>query len=175
MTGDPRGESWFSADTRTVLEPPNLDDGAGLWRVARDSGTLDVNSPYSYLLWCRDFAGTSVVARVDGEVAGFVTGYLRPDAPDTVVVWQVAVDGERRGKGLGLGMLHHLADRLQPAGTRFLEATITPDNVPSTRLFSAFAEDRQAEIAQSVLFPGELFPENHEEEILFRIGPFTGV
>lgn len=146
-----------------------------MWRIARDSGKLDLNSPYAYLLWCRDFAATSVVARVGEEVAGFVTGYARPDAPDTFVVWQVAVAASHRGRGLAHRMLCHLTERLAPQGARFLEATVTPDNTPSTRLFTAFATDRGAEISRRVLFDGAAFPEPHEAEILLRIGPLTSV
>lgn len=158
--------------TAVVFAPPELADGAALWRVARDSGTLDLNSSYAYLLWCRDFAATSVVARAGDDVIGFVTGYLRPDAPDTFVVWQVAVDPTRREGGIARRMLHHLADRLVPRGARFLEATVTPDNQPSTRLFSAFARDRGADIQRRELFAADLFPDGHESEMLLRIGPF---
>ncbi|MGY5138554.1 diaminobutyrate acetyltransferase, partial [Streptomyces nigrescens] len=40
------------------LDTPRVEDGAAIWRIARDSKTLDLNSSYSYLLWCRDFAAT---------------------------------------------------------------------------------------------------------------------
>lgn len=84
-----------------------------MWRIARDSQALDLNSSYSYLLWCRDFAGTSVVARgEDGGPIGFVTGYVRPERPQTLVVWQVAVDDEHRGRGLAGAMLDGLTDRV---------------------------------------------------------------
>ncbi|MGH3327739.1 MAG: diaminobutyrate acetyltransferase [Streptomycetales bacterium] len=156
-----------------LLGPPDIGDGATLWQLARDSASLDLNSPYSYLLWCRDFASTSVVARVGGDVAGFVTGYLRPEADDSFVVWQVAVAPSRRNLGLARRMLHHLADRLLPAGARFLEATVTPGNEPSMRLFSAFARDRGAHLDRRVLFGAELFPEGHDPEILLRIGPIA--
>jgi L-2,4-diaminobutyric acid acetyltransferase len=62
------------------IAEPVLADGPHLWRLARDSRVLDLNSSYAYLLWCRDFAATSVVAKVDGNVVGFVTGYVRPMA-----------------------------------------------------------------------------------------------
>ncbi len=78
------------------LDTPRVDDGAAIWRIARDSKTLDLNSSYSYLLWCRDFAATSVVARDGaGEPVGFITGYVRPQQPRTLLVWQVAVDEAR--------------------------------------------------------------------------------
>ncbi|NEE35249.1 diaminobutyrate acetyltransferase, partial [Streptomyces sp. SID7982] len=57
------------------IDRPTVADGAALWRMAKDSKVLDVNSSYSYLLWCRDFAATSAVARDEhGEPIGFITG-----------------------------------------------------------------------------------------------------
>lgn len=123
-----------------IIECPALGDGAALWRIARDSHKLDLNSSYAYLLWCHDFADTSIVARVAGEPVGFVMGYRRQAAVDSVVVWQVAVDGSQRGKGLAGRMLDTMYSSLVRAGTRYLETTITPDNAASIRLFSAFAE-----------------------------------
>lgn len=156
------------------LQEPSLADGPELWRMARDSRVLDVNSPYSYTLWCRDFADTSVVARVAGAPRGFITGYVRPSRPDTFFVWQVAVDGDHRGRGLARLMLDRLADRLVPRGHRYMEATVTPDNTASTAMFESFARDRGCEVARSPLFGAEHFPEGgHEPEVLFRIGPIS--
>ena len=152
------------------LAPPEVSDGATLWRLARDSRVLDVNSPYAYLLWCRDFAATSVVAYVDDEPVGFVTGYRRPDEPGTLMVWQVAVDSSQRGRGLGHRMLAELADRV---GADVVETTISPDNEASMALFGAFARERAADVARSTLFEVDDFPggAGHEPEVLFRIGP----
>lgn len=147
--------------------PPRLEDGRELWRIARDSKTLDLNSPYSYVLWCRDFAETSVVARSAGRARGFVTGYRRPDDPRTLFVWQVAVDAAWRGHGLAARMLGHLADR----GHRFVEATVTPGNTASDRLFTSFARARGAELRRTPLMGADLFPGDHEPEVLYRIGP----
>lgn len=147
-----------------------------MWRIARDSGELDLNSPYSYVMWCRDFSATSVVARdpsvrADGTPVGFVTGFRRPEAPDTYFVWQVAVDEAARGRGLGRRMLDDLGDRMVAAGCRFLEATVTPDNVASERLFRSFALSRGAALERGELFGADHFPGDHEPEMLFRIGP----
>jgi diaminobutyrate acetyltransferase len=143
-----------------------------MWRIAADSKVLDVNSSYAYLLWCRDFAATSVVATVGGEVGGFVTGYLRPAQPDTVMVWQVAVDAEHRGRRLARRMLDDLADRLRDRGVRRMETTITADNEASIRLFTSFAEGRDAAIERAPGIPAGLFPDGHDAEDLYRIGPW---
>jgi L-2,4-diaminobutyric acid acetyltransferase len=160
---------------RLEIDTPVVADGPELYRITVDSAALDVNSAYAYLLWCRDFAHTSAVARIDGAVVGFVTGYLRPDAPDTIVVWQIAVDASQRGGGVAGKLLDHLVDRVLPRGVRYLEATVTPDNTASISLFSALARRRGVPIESSELFPAELFPSGHLGEDLYRIGPFAAV
>jgi diaminobutyrate acetyltransferase len=153
------------------VEPPRLSDAPRLWEIARDSGALDLNSSYAYLLWCHDFADTSVVARHGDDVIGFVTGYLRPNAPDTLMVWQVAVDPASRGGGVAGRLLDGLLDRLAPA-VRYLETTVTQDNTASNRMFRALADRRHAEIDHAPLFRSTDFPDRHETEYRYRIGPF---
>lgn len=158
-------------ETRVALREPSIADGALMWRLARDSTTLDLNSSYAYLLWARDFARTSVIASIDGEPGGFVTGYIRPDEPTTLMVWQVAVDHAHRGRGLASRMLAHLAER-HPACTH-VETTITSDNTASIALFESFASARGARVDVTPVFPAEAFPDGHDAEQLFRIGPLT--
>jgi L-2,4-diaminobutyric acid acetyltransferase len=139
--------------------------------MAAEAADLDVNSPYAYLLWCRDFAATSVIASLDGRPAGFITGYRRPGRPATVVVWQVAVASTHRGFGIAGRMLDHLVHRLQRDDVTHLEASVTPDNVASQGLFEAFARRWQASVERHELFGADLFPDGHAAEELFRIGP----
>ncbi|GEL20951.1 L-2,4-diaminobutyric acid acetyltransferase [Pseudonocardia asaccharolytica DSM 44247 = NBRC 16224] len=142
-----------------------------MWRLATESQVLDVNSRYAYLLWCRDHAHTSVLARRHGAAVGFVTGYRRPAEPNTLFIWQVAVSAAARGHGIALRMLDALFDRVD--GVDHLETTITPDNEASVRLFTAFAERRRAGIVRSELFGRPLLGGDHQAEILHRIGPIV--
>jgi L-2,4-diaminobutyric acid acetyltransferase len=158
---------------RLEIDTPVVADGPALHRITRASGVLDLNSCYAYLLWCRDFSRTSAVARLDGVIVGFVTGFLRPDDPETLLVWQVAVDASHRGGGVAGKLLNHLVDRLVPGGVRYLETTISADNAASIRLFSRLAQRRHAGIARRELFPADLFPDAHLGEDLYRIGPFS--
>ncbi|GAA1941236.1 diaminobutyrate acetyltransferase [Amycolatopsis minnesotensis] len=159
-----------------LIESPTKADGAELWRIARDSQKLDLNSPYAYLLWCHDFADTSVVAKVDGRAVGFVIAYRKPSAPDTALVWQVAVDASQRGQGLAGKLLDELYTKLTGEGVRYLETTITPDNEASIKLFSSFAKRWETDLESSELFSASDFPddgETHEPEDRYRIGPLV--
>ncbi|AWW40243.1 L-2,4-diaminobutyric acid acetyltransferase [Streptomyces sp. AS58] len=158
------------------IDRPSVADGAAFWRLAKESGTLDLNSSYSYLLWCRDFADTSAVARADdGTAAGFVTGYLRPDRPGTLLVWQVAVDPAHRGRGIAARLLDALTDRVAAEHTlSCVETTITPGNTASERLFTSYAARHGARVEREVLFGTGLFPDGpHDPEVLYRIGPLS--
>ncbi|QIS18314.1 diaminobutyrate acetyltransferase [Nocardia terpenica] len=160
---------------RLAIRAPRLDEGAAMWRIAVESGVLDANSSYAYLLWCRDFRSTSVVADIDSATAGFVTGYLRPDVPDTLFVWQVAVDHEFRGRGLGSAMLDTLIDNVAAQGVSALETTVSPDNEPSQAMFAALARRRGARLTRRPLFEPQNFPDGHEPEDLYRIAPLNPV
>ncbi len=147
---------------------PSAADGPALHAIAAGTGVLDVNSRYAYALWGRDFAATSIVARLEGRPVGFVTGYRRPADPDVLFVWQVAVDASARGHGVAGRMLDDLTARVRPA---HVETTITAGNAASIALFTAFARRHGAAVARTGLFGAVELGTDHEPEILHRIGP----
>lgn len=154
-----------------ALTHPTAADGAELYRIARDSRTLDLNSSYAYVLWCNDFGESSVVARSEGQVVGFITGYRRPT--QTLMVWQVAVDARFRRRGLGLTMLEWLADaaaRYEPREL-IVETTVAPGNTASRAMFAKFAERRGMDLDELPGFGSELFPDDHEDEPILRMTP----
>jgi len=155
-------------DAELTIGPPVAGDGGRIWEVANAAGGLDVNTSYAYVLWVRDFAATTAVAREGDRIGAYCTGYLRPDAPDTYFVWQVAVHPDYRRRGLGLAVLQELVER---TGASALEATVTPGNTASQRLFAAFAEARGATLTTSPLFSADDFPDEHDPEDLIRITP----
>jgi len=154
------------------LRLPDVDDATILWRLARDSD-LDLNSPYSYLLLCREFADTCLVAEREDTIIGFVTGFRPPSRPEVVFVWQVAVAAAARECGVGVMLVDELVARAIRQGACYLEATVTPSNEPSRRLFASVAHRRAAALAERTLFEAAAFPGSaHEDEVLLRIGPF---
>src|SRR5690625_7653335 len=77
---------------------PNLKDGKDIWSLVKDTGVLDLNSSYSYILWCDKFADSTIVAVKDCEVVGFVQGFVQETPEPTLFVWQVAVSETVRGE-----------------------------------------------------------------------------
>ncbi|SIS12675.1 diaminobutyrate acetyltransferase [Williamsia sterculiae] len=159
------------APDAVAVRSPEVSDGVRLWEIARDTDVLDLNSSYAYVLWCEDYADTTVVATIDNHVVGFVTGYQRPQSPDTVMVWQVAVDDSFRGLGIARTMLQGLMDKAEARGLTTMTTTISPDNEASQALFASFAESRDMTITRRDLFAPNDFPDAHQPEDLYTIAP----
>ncbi len=143
-----------------------------MYQLVKESKVLDVNSPYSYLMWGKYFNKTSIIVEKDNEMIGFITGFLQPKTPDTLFIWQIAVDPAYRGKGFASALIKNLLRRLESNGVRFLEATVTPSNLPSNNLFKRIAKCYEVNCEISKCFSKEQFPEpSHEDEMTYRIGP----
>lgn len=156
-----------------VLRQPTAEDGFKLHQLIAACAPLDPNSVYCNLLQCSHFAETGVAAERDGELVGFISGYIPPQQPDTLFIWQVAVHASGRGHGLGKRMLKEILKRPACAQVRYLDTTITKDNEASWKLFGSLARDLGAESEHAVKFDRERhFGGQHDSEYLLRIGPF---
>lgn len=159
-----------------MLRRPTDGDGYNLHQLVARCQPLDTNSVYCNLLQCSDFADTAIAAEnAQGELVGFISGYRPPSRPDTLFVWQVAVDGSMRGQGLALRMLLALTKRVaREHGVRYMETTISPDNAASQALFKRAFDKLGADCTTRTLFSrAEHFAGQHEDEVLYRAGPFT--
>lgn len=155
------------------LRQPTDGDGHALNQLVARCQPLDTNSVYCNLLQCTDFADTAIAAEnADGNLVGFISGYRPPARPDTLFVWQVAVDSSMRGQGLALRMLLALIERVAAQGVRFIETTITPNNAASQALFLKAFNQLRISHSTSVLFSGQKhFAGQSEDEVLYRAGP----
>lgn len=153
--------------------PPETGDAMRMHALVDACASLDLNSPYAYLLLCTHFRNTCVVAEREGMLVGFLAGYRPPDACDTLFVWQVAVAGAARGLGLGSRLLDAVLAQPACRDVAYVEASITPSNAASWALFRALARRRDAACHTRPLFTRQDFGAlAHEEEQLLRIGPF---
>jgi len=157
-----------------TLRTPTKDDGFRLHQLVAECPPLDANSIYCNLLQCSHFAEIGVAAEKDGDLVGFISGYIPPQKPETVFVWQVAVHEKGRGQGLAKRMLKEIVAREACKNVTHMETTITADNEASWALFRSFARDMGAKIEHHEHFEkGIHFGGKHDSEFLLRIGPFT--
>jgi L-2,4-diaminobutyric acid acetyltransferase len=157
-----------------LMRSPSLEDGMAACRLIENCPPLDTNSSYCNLLQCSHFAGTSVITHRDGDLVGFISGYVIPERRDTLFIWQVAVADQARGVGLASRMLAHILARPICADIGYLETSITHDNHGSWALFKSLARKFSADFQSSLWMDKEThFSGQHNSEALVRIGPFN--
>lgn len=156
-----------------TLRMPTKDDGAALHRLVELNPPLDTNSVYCNVLQCAHFSDTSIVAEKDGELVGYVTGYLLPRDPGVYFLWQVGVSSAGRGHGLATRMIQAILGRDFCRNVRELNTTITKTNEVSRRLFRSLAEKENAEITEEVDYFSEENLGGHPAESLFRLRPLS--
>lgn len=171
-----------------ILRPPSLADVTAIHSLVRDSG-LDINSPYAYTLGASHWRDTSIIAHcpsvpdanqqskeLNNSLVGFVQGYIVPQRPDTYFVWQVATSSRFQGCGHATNMVSHLLwKHARQSGIRYLEATVTPDNLASQSLFNGVANklDCPCEVTKSFYPANNVVEPPMKDEDLYRIGPFS--
>lgn len=158
------------------IRTPGTKDAAQIWQLVRDSGVLDTNSAYLYLLLCRDFSDTCLVACQGETVIGFVSGYRLPRDPTVIFIWQVGVDPRAKRRGIASRLLHELLDRCGGNSLLAIEATVSPSNVASRRLFESLARSLDVpltDLSQSGFSESDFPPGDHEAEPRIRIGPLS--
>lgn len=151
------------------LRKPDANDGAAIWELIRACKPLDENSMYANLIQADHFRDTCVVAEMDGEIIGWISGHMIP-GEDAFFVWQVAVSPDARGIGLGKIMLLDLIDRDETRDATTLKTTITKDNAASWGLFRSFADDIGGELTDTPHFKKDAhFDGAHDTEHLVSI------
>ncbi|KGX87433.1 diaminobutyrate acetyltransferase [Pontibacillus marinus] len=158
---------------QVTFDIPSVKDGTSMWELVNNS-SLDQNSPYKYLMMCEYFSETCVVAKEKDKLVGFITAFIPPQRSNVIFIWQIGIDSSYRGNGIASKMLNTLVERESCKFVCYMEATVTPSNEASQSLFKRFARDHDTTCEVTTGFPEELFPEEgHEEELTFRIGPFS--
>lgn len=169
----PKAGSTVDRSAQVQLRRPVSEDGADVHQLIGNCPPLDTNSLYCNLLQASHFAATSVAAELNGELVGFISGYIIPERPETLFIWQVAVAENGRGMGLAGRMLREILARPACSQVTHLETTITPDNDASWALFRSLARKLDAGLAETVMFDRDRhFRGQHDSEMLLRIGPF---
>ncbi|SEI84029.1 L-2,4-diaminobutyric acid acetyltransferase [Allopseudospirillum japonicum] len=175
-----------SIEHKLLFRHPNKDDGVAIHRLIDACKPLDLNSVYNYLLLCTHFSSSCLVAELDGEIQGFVSGYIKPaqaggdpeifqsqdassSSASTYFLWQIAIGAPLRGQGMGLRLIEQVLASASCAQVQALETSITPSNQASWALFRSFARQRQASLQSADWFSAAQLGGEHEPEHLLRI------
>ncbi len=170
------GGGWAGqASISQQFRQPCASDGVSIHDLIARCPPLDANSLYCNLLQCTHFAETCVVVERDEGIVGWVSGYIRPDRPDTLFIWQVAVAPEARGLGLGGRMIREILSRDICRNVTTLHTTVTASNAPSRALFRQLAKDLNADLNERECFQEEQhFGGRNPAEFLIEIAPVGG-
>lgn len=161
----------MSKDSDIDFREPRLEDAPKIFELVKNSPPLDVNSEYLYILICHHFSKSSVVALDGSKVVGMIAGYLPPQKQDTLFIWQVVADKNYRKMGLAQKMAKSILSREYCDDVKYIEATVTPSNIPSRKFFESLAEETNGSFSINPLFTKEHFSSSHEPEDLIKIGP----
>ncbi len=110
MPADPR---------RLSIAAPTLATRAAIWQLAHETDNSN-----AYLLWCSDYFDQSLIAWINGRLAGFViAGELRSGS-DTARIVDVAVSASYPRDRIVSGLLDQLVGGLRRRGVSYVEATL---------------------------------------------------
>ena len=151
---------------------PSKEQGKKIYKLVQDTKVLDVNSEYLYLLQTTHFSDICSVATYEDKVIGFVSGYMIPNEPNTLFIWQVAVDSDFRGNDLARRLIMDIIQRKE-LNVNFLHTTVSPSNNSSIRVFEKVASHYETKMEKADFFEISDFTNQHEEEVLYKIGPFN--
>ncbi|MBZ0116723.1 MAG: GNAT family N-acetyltransferase [Sandaracinaceae bacterium] len=79
----------------------------------------------------------ALIAEEDGEMVGFLLGFIAPTAPKTAYVHLVGIHPDRRRRGVGKELYERFAERAREAGAARVKAITTVGNEGSVRFHEA--------------------------------------
>lgn len=155
------------------ISKPSKEFAKDIYNLVKNTKVLDLNSEYLYLLQTTHFKNTCSMFIFEKKVAGFVSAYRIPDFPNKLFIWQVAVDAEFRGKGIAQKLILEILKREENKDIEYINTTVSPSNYASIKVFDKLTSTLQTQITSKSFLEKEDFTNQHEEEVLYEIGPFN--
>lgn len=128
-----------------VFRRPTEADYPRISRVVDDwwgGRKMDVLLPR---LWLQHFTGTSWLAETpDGELAGFLVGFLSPDLPDVAYCHMLATHPSLRGQGVGRALYERFFEDARAGGRSTVKAVTWPANRTSLAFHRAMGFEIEA-------------------------------
>lgn len=90
------------------FEAPTLSDQDAVWELARKTDSSGV-----YLLWCNDYAASSLIARLEGIAVGCIVGRRSYAQPDSLTILALDISPEFEPSQLRQLLLFSLIQRMR--------------------------------------------------------------
>ena len=88
-------------------------------------------------LFLDHFHATSLVAERDGDLAGFLVGFMSPSLPDAAYIHFVGVHPQFHGNGLARALYQRFFELAAADGRRVVRAVTAPGNTQSIAFHTA--------------------------------------
>jgi ribosomal protein S18 acetylase RimI-like enzyme len=138
----------------TIRHAQPSDYGRVIGRLNAWWGGRDM-APMLPKLFFLHFEGTSFVADdEDGQLAGFLIGFLSQTVPEEAYIHFVGVAPEQRGSGLGRELYQRFFDSVQGDGRTIVRCVTSPANKESVAFHEALGFEVER-IARDYDGPGE--------------------
>ena len=157
---------------KVIIKEPSKSFSKEIYKLVESTKVLDVNSEYLYLLQSTHFKDTCAIAIMEEQVVGFVSAYKLPNEANKLFIWQVAVDERLRGYGLANKLMLNILKRKENINLNYINTTVSPSNKSSIRAFEKLTSVLKTKMISKDFFEKEDFINQHEEEVLYEIGPF---
>ena len=154
-----------------ILREPKLEDGIAMYTLAMNSEKVDPLSQYGYLLFTQHFKETTAVAEKDGQVVGYLFGYIMPKKQDTLFLWQMEIHQSCQKLGLSLALAREIIERPFCDKIQYICGTVEEGNVPSRAFLKGLGRSYGCELQEKPFFLDEHFAFPHDDEPMIYMGP----
>lgn len=95
------------------------------------------SSERAHPVFFHELGDQALIAEDDGEVVGFLLGFVTPQSPPVAYVHLVGIHPDARRRGVGKELYEHFIERAKRAGAERIKAITTVGNDGSIRFHEA--------------------------------------
>jgi len=120
-----------------VIRKSSVEDFRELHKLVGRIEKIVQHPPHFYKIMLRYFGNTIILAEEDGELAGFLLGFISQNNPEEYFIWQLGVDPRYRGRKIASKIMKETVETAREKGCKLVTATVETVNIPSQQLFES--------------------------------------
>jgi len=120
---------------KTTIRKAKEEEFLNVYEFVSRCNLLENYAEHFYKIMLRYFCNSCFVADYNGNIVGFVLGFVSQVHDKTYFLWQIGIDESIRERGIGKMLLEKVEEEVRKLGCNRIELTIDPKNIPSKRLF----------------------------------------